>query len=112
MSVLSCLHALHPSPSEDTKAELSLSSSGDEHHAGILQHGLHLRVHLHLLHPHPAWQRDNVLEDKTNALIEAAGVNVEPFWPRLSAKVLAKVDTGSLLCNVGPGELLQELHLH
>nr|XP_039324980.1 60S acidic ribosomal protein P1-like [Saimiri boliviensis boliviensis] len=39
-----------------------------------------------------------VTEDKINALIKAAGVNVEPFWPGLFAK--ANVNTGSLVCNV------------
>ncbi|XP_053454651.1 60S acidic ribosomal protein P1-like [Nycticebus coucang] len=42
-------------------------------------------------------------EDKINALIKAAGGNVEPFWPVLFAKALADVNTGSLICNVGAG---------
>uniref|UniRef100_A0A2I2YLT3 Large ribosomal subunit protein P1 n=1 Tax=Gorilla gorilla gorilla TaxID=9595 RepID=A0A2I2YLT3_GORGO len=42
-----------------------------------------------------------VKEDKINALIKVAGVNVEPFWTGLFAKALANVDMGSLICNGG-----------
>ncbi|XP_028673912.1 60S acidic ribosomal protein P1 [Erpetoichthys calabaricus] len=44
-----------------------------------------------------------VTEDKINALIKAAGVTVEPFWPSLFAKALANVEISSLICSVGAG---------
>ncbi|KAJ8792232.1 hypothetical protein J1605_020083 [Eschrichtius robustus] len=44
-----------------------------------------------------------VTEDKICPLIKAAGVNVEPFWPGLFAKALAKVNPASLICNAGAG---------
>ena len=44
-----------------------------------------------------------VTEDKINAFIKEAGVNVEPFWPVLFAKVLVIVNIGSLICNGGAG---------
>ncbi|KAK2509580.1 hypothetical protein MC885_014948, partial [Smutsia gigantea] len=40
-----------------------------------------------------------VTENKINALITAASVNAEPFWPGLSAKALANVNMGSLISN-------------
>lgn len=75
-------------------------------------HGLHLWVHLHLLHPYLALE--TVTEDKINALTKVTSVNVQPFWPGLFAKALVSVNVGSLLCNVGlmalpPPPLLPQL---
>ena len=44
-----------------------------------------------------------VPEDKIDALIKAAGANVEPFCPGLFAMALANVNIWSLICNVGAG---------
>ncbi|XP_059525892.1 large ribosomal subunit protein P1-like [Myotis daubentonii] len=44
-----------------------------------------------------------VTEDKINALIKAAGVDDEPFWPGLFAKALASVNIGCLICSAGAG---------
>jgi len=49
---------------------------------------------------------NKVIQDKIDALIKAAGVNVEPFWPGLFAKVLAnECQHRELMCNVGAGGL-------
>uniref|UniRef100_A0A8C9GQC3 Large ribosomal subunit protein P1 n=1 Tax=Piliocolobus tephrosceles TaxID=591936 RepID=A0A8C9GQC3_9PRIM len=42
-------------------------------------------------------------DDKIKALIKAAGVNVEPFWPGGFANALANVSTGNPICNVRAG---------
>jgi large subunit ribosomal protein LP1 len=44
-----------------------------------------------------------ITADKMSALIDAAGVEVEPIWPTLFAKALAGKDVGALLFNVGSG---------
>uniref|UniRef100_A0A5F8GS87 Large ribosomal subunit protein P1 n=1 Tax=Monodelphis domestica TaxID=13616 RepID=A0A5F8GS87_MONDO len=44
-----------------------------------------------------------VTQDKINALIKVAGVNVEPFWPGLFVKGPNDVNIGSLICNIVVG---------
>ena len=41
--------------------------------------------------------------DKIEAILKAAKITVEPYWPSLFAKVLAKKDIGDLITNVGAG---------
>ena len=36
-------------------------------------------------------------------MLKAAGVNVEPYWPGLFAKVAAGLDLRSIVSNVGAG---------
>eukprot|EP00963_Diacronema_lutheri_P004377 scaffold325_cov343-Pavlova_lutheri.AAC.11 len=40
-------------------------------------------------------------EDKIQAILKAANVEVEPYWPGMFAKLLAKKDMGDLITNVG-----------
>ncbi|KAL4822717.1 hypothetical protein H8958_010818 [Nasalis larvatus] len=42
-------------------------------------------------------------DDKIKALIKAAGVNFEPFWPGVFANALANVSIGNPICNVRAG---------
>ena len=42
-----------------------------------------------------------ITAEKMSALIEAAGVEIEPIWPTLFAKALAGKDIGAFLFNVG-----------
>ena len=44
-----------------------------------------------------------VTEDKISALVKAASVTVDPFWPGLCGKALASVSIGSFICHVGAG---------
>lgn len=39
--------------------------------------------------------------------MKAAGVNVEPYWPGLFAKLFEKKNIADLITNVGAGELLE-----
>lgn len=64
---------------------------------------------MHRFGPRPADNEVTVMEAKINALIKAAGVNVEPFCPGLFAKAPANVNTGGLIPKVGsPAQLLPQ----
>jgi hypothetical protein len=47
-----------------------------------------------------------ITADHIVAITKAAGVEVEPYWPGLFAKLFAKKSIEDLLSNVGSGELL------
>ena len=44
-----------------------------------------------------------ITADKLQALLKAASVNVEPYWPGLFAKALESVNLKDLVSNVGAG---------
>lgn len=50
-------------------------------------------------------QDDNsaVTADKIQALLKAANVNVEPYWPGLFAKAVESINLKDLVTNVGAG---------
>ena len=48
-------------------------------------------------------------EQKINAFIKAAGVDVEVFWPGLFAKALDNVNTRSPICHGGAGRPAPEV---
>ena len=80
--------------------------------SNLPHHGLCLGARLHLLALILHDDEVTVSEDKINALIKAAGINVEPFWMGLLAKAMANVNIGSLICTVGLMDLPQQLALH
>ncbi|OWK01726.1 hypothetical protein Celaphus_00017620, partial [Cervus elaphus hippelaphus] len=49
----------------------------------------------------PSFYTVRLTEDKINAFIKAASVNVDSFWLGWVAHALASVNTGSLICHVG-----------
>ena len=42
--------------------------------------------------------------DNITTLTKAAGVEVEPYWPGLFARLFETMSVGDLICNVGAGE--------
>ena len=44
-----------------------------------------------------------VTGDKISAILKAANVDIEPFWPSLFAGALKDVDVRSLITNIGSG---------
>ncbi|CEF67562.1 60S acidic ribosomal protein P1 [Strongyloides ratti] len=45
----------------------------------------------------------SITADKIAAILKAANVSVEPFWPGLFAKALSGVDVAGLIANIGSG---------
>ncbi|PHT58957.1 60S acidic ribosomal protein P1 [Capsicum baccatum] len=44
-----------------------------------------------------------ITAEKISAIVKAANVNVEPYWPLLFAKLAEKRNIGDLIMNVGAG---------
>ena len=42
-----------------------------------------------------------VTEEKIAALVKAAGVSIEPYWPNIFAKLLSKTSVEDLIMNAG-----------
>ncbi len=49
--------------------------------------------------------------DKISAVLKAAGVSVEPYWPGLFAKTLAAQKLDDLITNIGSGACLPPEHV-
>lgn len=45
----------------------------------------------------------DVTAEKIEAIVAAAGIKVEPYWPSLFAKFFAKKSVDDLISNVGAG---------
>ncbi|XP_042639101.1 60S acidic ribosomal protein P1-like [Orycteropus afer afer] len=69
----------------------------------LLHHGLRYELAYSYLALTAHDDEVTITEDEINALMEAVGANVEPFWPGLFAKALANINIGSLICRVGAG---------
>jgi ribosomal protein L12E/L44/L45/RPP1/RPP2 len=47
-----------------------------------------------------------VQADAITSIVKAAGIEVEPYWPALFAKLFANKSIGDLITNVGAGACL------
>ncbi|XP_047620110.1 60S acidic ribosomal protein P1-like [Phacochoerus africanus] len=62
--------------------------------------------------PHPAQQEVTVTENKINALIKAAGINVDPFWQGWLQRLCPRSTLGASSAMWGLVDLPQQLVLH